>query len=216
MHKYELVAIALVVLSFLTAFVVYPTLPEKVPIHWNAKGEVDGYGSPLFGAFIFPAIGVFIIFLFWLIPKIAVFKENFKKFEKEYYLLEIFLILYFIIFYILTLLPNFGFEFNMSFGVVPLVSFLFIVLGIMMPRFKRNFFVGIRTPWTLANEEVWDKTHKLGGKVFIAMGLISLLALLFPSMFLVLFMAPLIAGIAIIVIYSFIEFRKINGGKIQL
>jgi len=216
MHKYEKIAIILVALSFLGAFLVYPLLPEKVPIHWNIKGEADGYGDPLAGAFIFPIIGVFMILLFWVIPKIAVFKENLKKFENEYYLFELFMVLFFIIMFKLTLLPNFGFEFNMSWAIMPLIAILFIFIGIIMPKFKRNFFVGIRTPWTIANDQVWGKTHKLGGKLFIALGVISLIGLILPDLFLYIFVAPVLFVVAILFVYSYLEFKKINGKNVQL
>jgi len=216
MHKYEKIAIILVALSFLGAFLVYPMLPEKVPIHWNIKGEADNYGDSLFGAFIFPIIGLFMILLFNIIPKIAVFKDNLKQFENEYYLFELVMVLFFIGMFKLTLLPNFGFQFNMSWGIMPLVAILFIFIGIIMPKFKRNFFVGIRTPWTIANDVVWKKTHILGGKLFIALGVLSLIGLLLPDFFLYLFVGPVFLAVAILVIYSYLEFKKINGGHVQL
>ncbi|MFH1240479.1 MAG: SdpI family protein [Candidatus Diapherotrites archaeon] len=216
MHKYEKMAIILVALMFLGAFIVYPMLPEKVPIHWNIKGEANGYGDPLVGAFMFPLIGIFMILLFWFIPKIAVFKENLKKFENEYYLFELFMILFFIVMFKLTLLPNFGFEFNMSWAIMPLIAILFIFIGIIMPKFKRNFFMGIRTPWTIANDVVWEKTHKLGGKLFIALGVISLIGLILPDLFLYIFVAPVLLVVAILFVYSYLEFKKINGGHVQL
>jgi len=216
MHKYEKIAVILVALSFLVAFVVYPMLPEKVPTHWNIKGEADGYGDPLFGAFIFPIIGVFMILLFRFIPKIAVFKENLKQFENEYYLFELFMVFFFLIMFALTLLPNFGYDFNMSWGVMPLISVLFIFIGFIMPKFKRNFFMGIRTPWTISNDVIWEKTHKLGGKIFIALGVISLASLFFPDFFMYIFIAPVLLSVAILFVYSYLEFKKINGKQVQL
>ena len=216
MNKFQLISIAIVVLGFVTAFAIYPMLPEKVPIHWNVYGEVDNWGDPLFGAFIFPVVGILVVIGFWGIPKIMVFKENLMQFEREYYMLELLLILFFMAMYVITMLPNFGVEMNMGVMISPLIAILFVGLGLMMPRFKRNFFVGIKTPWTLANDIVWDKTHKLGGKVFIAMGLIPLVAFLFPDMFLLVFMVPLFAGIGGIVIYSYLEFRKVNGSNVRL
>ncbi len=198
---------ALAILAVLTAFLAYPVLPSSVPIHWNAQGMVDGCGPKWVGAFLFPIVMVLFLFFLFLIPKIAVFKKNLKDFEESYWALGYVLELFFLIFYALTLLPNFGYSFNMSQLLMLPLGMLFISLGILMPSFKRNFFVGIRTPWTLANDRVWEKTHRLGGKLFVLAGLASLVSVPFSSVAIFISVFSVLVAVAITIVYSFFEFR---------
>jgi uncharacterized membrane protein len=198
----------LVIAAVALGFLVYPSLPESVPIHWNAVGEADGYGPSWVGAFLFP-LGMALVLLFLVVvPKIAVFKENMRAFERQYWLLGAMLELFFILFFAITLAPNYCSGFNFSQALALLLAMLFVFIGWLAPSFKRNFFVGIRTPWTLANDKVWEKTHKLGGRLFIAAGLITLLGALFPShAFWIAITAILVAAVAAVA-YSFLLYRK--------
>ncbi len=196
------------------AFFVFPVLPATVPTHWDAAGEIDSYGPAWMGAFLFPAVMAFVLLLFVVVPKIAVFKENLKAFEKQYWLLGFALQLFFLVFYGVTLLPNFNVKFNFSLLFTLPLAFLFIALGLLMPSFKRNFFVGIRTPWTLASDAVWEKTHRLGGKLFVVSGILALLLAFFPGFSVLLAIGPILAAATIVVVYSLLLFRKM--GKRQL
>lgn len=196
------------IIAVLLSFVIYPTLPGTVPVHWNALGQVDGYGPNWMGAFLVPAIMAFVLLLFVIIPKIEVFQKNLKAFEKEYWLLCYVLQLFFLVLFALTLLPNYGYCFNFAQIFALPFGMLFISIGILLPSFKRTFFVGIRTPWSLANDEVWKKTHVFGGKAFILAGLATLVSAPFPNaVFIVLIIAILLAAISSIV-YSYVEFTK--------
>ncbi len=214
MNLFKAACVALVIAAVAAGFLVYPSLPARVPTHWNAAGEVDAYGPSWVGALLLPLVMAFVLLLFALIPKIAVFKENFGAFEKQYWALGLIILLFFALFYAITLAPNYGFQANVSQPLVLLAAMLFIAVGILMPSFKRNFFVGIRTPWTLANDIVWEKTHRLGGKLFIAAGVISLTGLLALGFSITLLIGAVLAAAAISVVYSFLAFRKT--GKRQL
>jgi len=115
---------------------------------------------------------------------------------------------FFILFYAITLMPNFGISFNFSQLFMLPVSMLFISIGVLMPSFKRNFFVGIRTPWTLADDKVWKKTHKFGGKAFVLAGLAILLSIPFPEASVSVTVVAALAAALGSVVYSFILFRK--------
>ena len=179
MKAFKAGCFAVVVLAVILAFSVYSILPASVPTHWNADGVADGWGDSWEGAFIFPIMMAAILLLFVVIPKLIVFEKNFKDFEKQYWILAFVIQMFFFLFYIMTLLPNFGYEFNFSQILVLPMAMLFISIGILLPSFKRNFFVGIRTPWTLADDKVWKKTHKLGGKLFILAGFAGLVSILY-------------------------------------
>jgi len=196
------------IIAVLLSFFIYPHLPGTVPIHWNAFGDIDGYGPSWVEAFLFPAIMAFMLLLFVIIPKIEVFQKNINAFQRQYWLLCLSLQSFFLVLFALTLSPNFGYRFNLSQLVALPFGMLFISIGVLLPSFKRNFFAGIRTPWALANDEVWRKTHEFGGKAFILAGFATLISAPFPkAVFLVLIAAIMIAAIASVV-YSYIEFKK--------
>jgi len=207
----KLLAFSVTILAVFLSFAAYPMLPNTVPIHWNASGEADGFGPAWSGAFIFPLVMAFVLLMFALIPKIAVFKKNLKAFEKQYWLLSLVIQLFFLIFYIVTLLPNFGFKAALSQLFSLPLAFMFIAIGLLMPSFKRNFFVGIRTPWTLASDKVWKKTHDFGGTLFLAAGIVSLaLPFLIPEQAILSVVVVVLAAAIATVIYSFLEFRKLE------
>ncbi|MBU0635468.1 SdpI family protein, partial [Candidatus Micrarchaeota archaeon] len=189
---------------------VFPLLPEQTPIHWNAQGEIDGYGPPWIGALLFPAIMVFMLLLLIVVPKIAVFKENLKAFEKQYWQLGVVLELFFLIFFIVSLLPSFGITANFFVSFTIPFGFLFLAIGYLMPSFKRNFFVGIKTPWSLANDTVWEKTHSLGGTLFMLAGIIAIVSSLAPAQAFWIAIAAIIVATVIPLVYSFLLYQKIR------
>jgi len=208
MGHFKTACFAITALAIIASFLAFPLLPAVVPTHWNAAGQIDGYGSSWVGAFMLPGIMVFVLLLLLLIPKIAVFKKNLEEFEKQYWALGFALEFFFILFYAITLMPNFGISFNFSQLFMLPVSMLFISIGVLMPSFKRNFFVGIRTPWTLADDKVWKKTHKFGGKAFVLAGLAILLSIPFPEASVSVTVVAALAAALGSVVYSFILFRK--------
>jgi len=205
---------AVVIIAVIASFLIYPLLPGTVPTHWNALGEADATGPAWFGAFLFPLMMSLVLLLFVAIPKIVVFKKNFKAFEKQYWILALVIQVFFLLFYAVTLLPSFGYACSLSLLFSLPLSFMFIAIGLLMPSFKRNFFVGIRTPWSLANDKVWKSTHEFGGKLFVAAGVISLIAAFVPNNSILSVVAPVLIAAIGAVAFSFLEFRK--SGKVKL
>ncbi len=212
---YRYVAVLIAVIALIVGFVVFSFMPEKVPIHWNARGEIDSFGPKWVSAFLSPAIMLFVLGLFFLIPRIAVFQKNLQEFRKQYWLFAAVLQLFFLAFFTATLSPIAGINFNMSVFMLFAVGALFVFIGLLMPSFKRNFFVGIRTPWTLASEEVWNKTHAIGGKAFILAGIAFFLIAFLPSEYFVFAIVVFVVLIAVFLFaYSCWLYRKM--GKPEL
>jgi len=203
-------AYSLAMASVILGVAIFPMLPALVPTHWNAFGQVDAFGPSWVGAFLIPALMIFIALLFAGIPKIDVMKENFKHFKRPYWALCFVIELFFLILFELTLLPNFGFSFNFFQFLLFPAALLFISIGFLLPSFKRNFFVGIRTPWTLSSDEVWDKTHRFGGKAFFFAGTAIIASLPYPKAILIVTIAVTVSAVANSVLFSFLEFRKIE------
>jgi uncharacterized membrane protein len=208
MDKTILAAFVIVILSFAVSIYVQPQLPQQIASHWNAQGQVDGYMSKETGLFLMPLISLGLLILFLLIPKIDPLRKNIEKFRAHYIGLMLLMVSFFFYIHLVTILWNLGVAFNMSLTIIPALSVLFFYLGIVLENARMNWFVGIRTPWTLSNEKVWNKTHKLGGKLFKGSGIVALLGILLPDYFMFFVVGPIILSSIYLVVYSYLEFQK--------
>ena len=208
MRKINLVVLGIISLSFAVGIYFYPQMPDLMASHWSAKGEVDGYMSKFWGIFFMPFISIGLFLLFISIPKIDPLKENIAKFRKHFDGFIVLLMLFLFYLYLLTIFWNLGFKFNMPQLLMPAFGILFFYTGILTENAKKNWFIGIRTPWTLSSEAVWEKTHKLGGRLFKILGLITLLGIFIGqyAFILVIFSAIFIAIYTFI--YSYLEYQK--------
>ncbi|MBW2974110.1 SdpI family protein [Candidatus Woesearchaeota archaeon] len=206
--KKELPLIIFIILIFAASVYLYPKMPERMPVHWNSAGEIDGYGGRFAGLFLIPLFlaGIYLLFLF--LPKIMVYKENFEKFKGYFYGFKVVFILFFSAIYIAMLLPNFRIIINMVYIMIPSLSVFLFYIGYMLKFAKRNYFIGIRTPWTLASEDVWNKTHRLGSKLFKLSALVMLSSIFFPEQFVWFIIAPLLSVIVILFVYSYVQYQK--------
>ena len=207
-RKSEITIIAIILLSFVIGIYFYPHMPEKIASHWDSKGLVDGYMSKTWGLFLMPLISVGLFLLFVLIPKIDPLKMNIEQFRKYYDGFVVLVIGFLFYIYILTILWNTGIRFDMIQFLAPAFGILFYYTGILTENAKRNWFIGIRTPWTMSNKKVWEKTHKVGGRLFKIAGIISLLGIFFHDYAFIFIIAPVILVAAYTIIYSFIEYQK--------
>jgi uncharacterized membrane protein len=208
MRKSKLIVMLIIVTSFIIGIYFYPQIPEKMASHWNVQGQVDGYMSKSWGLFLMPIISLGLFLLFILITKIDPLKMNIEKFRKYFDGFIIFIILFLFYLYLLTILWNFDNKFSMNQVLSPAFGILFFYCGILIEKVKRNWFIGIKTPWTLSNEKVWDKTHQLGGKLFKIVGIIAFLGIIFPNYTFFLILFPVIAVSIYTVVYSYFEYQK--------
>ena len=208
MRKSEIIIIGIVLISFAIGIYVSPEMPQKIASHWNSQGEVNGYMSKFWGIFLMPIISVGLFLLFVIIPRIDPYKSNIEKFRKYYdnFILLIIVFLFYI--YLLTIFWNMGFRFNMITLLSPAIGILFYYSGVLIENAKMNYFIGIRTPWTLSSEKVWDKTHKIGGKLFKIAGIIAILGILFQSYAIFLILVPMLLSAIYSVVFSYIEYQK--------
>jgi len=207
------ISLFIMILSFFIGAFAYAYAPDIIPTHWNAQGEIDGYMDKFWGLFMLPIISVGLFALFVYLPKIEPRKMNLELF-KEYYpgiLLVTIGFLFYI--YILSILAAFGYNFNMIQMIAPAFATIFYYLGTVLDKIKSNFFIGIRTPWTISDELVWEKTHKLGGKLFKSSGIIALFGAFFKEIAFILVMAPILAVSVFLVVYSYVEYKKIHKGE---
>ncbi len=185
---------------------------DALATHWNAAGEADGYGSAFMALYFLPLLTMAMSAMIAVMPMLDPLKANVEKFRREY---NIFIAAFAgFMFYIqgLTLAWNAGLKFSMTGLMAPGFGLLFIASGMVLRKAKRNYFIGIRTPWTLANDTVWDKTHELGGQLFIASGILTTLCVFVPDASIFVLLVTAIGASLITMVYSYLEFRKIDKG----
>lgn len=203
-----MLGLGLVVLAFLTAGYFYPQMPDKMASHWNLQGEADGFSDKGFAVFFMPFVSLAIFVLLIFLPKLDPLKKNYEGFQKEYDGFVVLLIGFFYYLYLLSISYNLGISFDFTQMFSPGLGVLFFYIGIVLEKAKQNWFVGIRTPWTLSNEVVWNKTHAVAARVFKAAGVAAFLGVLFPTgMTLAVVLA--IVGALGSVVYSYLEFKKL-------
>ncbi|WP_366923501.1 DUF1648 domain-containing protein [Metallumcola ferriviriculae] len=190
----------------------YPQLPDQVPMHWNVQGEVDDYGSRLTGAFAIPLLNVAIYFLFIFLPRLDPKYDNYRKFSEVYRIFRYAMHLFFTGLYLVTIATALGNPLPIGRIVPAGVALLLLVIGNYLGRVRHNYFLGIRTPWTLANEEVWRKTHRLTGYLWTGTSLTALVAaLMLPQDLIWMVFFPLILGPPFFAVgYSYWLYRRIS------
>lgn len=212
--KDDTIQLLLIALMFLIGVLTYSHLPDQVPTHWNIRGEVDGYGSRTFGALGIPVITLGIFFLFRLLPTIDPKKRNYARFAKSYWAIKLVFIIFMFTLYSATILYSLGFPVNITFVVNLLIGILFIIIGNYLGKVKHNYFVGIKTPWTLADEEVWKKTHRLAAPLMVGAGASFIIgALVRHSATSILSFGMIMVAVLVPTIYSYLLFRKRHPDK---
>lgn len=204
----SLMALAIVLISFVVGIYFYAQMPESLASHWNASGQVDGYTSKFWGLFSLPLISLGLLLLLSLIPKIDPLKANIELFRGYYDALIVLVIAFLFYLHLLTILWNLGARFNMLQPLAPAFGLLFYYLGVLIQNAKRNWSIGIRTPWTLSSDRIWEETHKTGGKLFKAAGLVAVLGVFFPSYAIYLLIVPVLLVAAYMTLFSYFAYQR--------
>ncbi len=203
---------AVVILMFAAGALLYPRLPDRIPLHWDIRGQVDRWGARTFFNVFFPAlIALGFCLLAWVLPRLDPLRRSYERFRTSYYLVLDVIVAFLAFLYGVTLYGAFNPALPVG-VVVPIgVGLLMAVIGNQLGKIKRNFYIGIRTPWTLASETVWTRTHRIGGRLFVVAGLGCVPAAFLPApmnfiVFLALVLgASLASGVISYVIYHRLE-----------
>jgi uncharacterized membrane protein len=200
--------IAVLIVTFLVTITVYPTAPDRIVSHWDAAGEADGSMSKFWGLFLIPIIMTGFVALLAVLPRIDPHKKNYEKFRDYYDGFILLFALFLLAIQVQIILWSIGYQISPNITFPILIGMLFIYLGFLLEHAEQNWFVGIRTPWTLSSTTVWKKTHELGGKLFKIAGVISCLGV-FAGVYALLFvLIPALIVAVITVAYSYYEFQK--------
>ncbi len=198
----------IVIACFITGALVYPALPAHLISHWNATGHPNGVLGKFWGTFLLPFIMLFIIGVWALLPRIDPLDRHFKSFRYVYDFLWFLIVSFLAYVYALMLGINLGWQVNMLSAIMPALGILIFIIGFLLIKIKRNWFVGIRTPWTISSDTVWRKTHHLASILFKAAGVtIFLGGLIEPQFALWWIFAPIGVAVLVPVIYSYFVYR---------
>jgi Predicted integral membrane protein len=203
------IPLLIVVAAIVASAAVYQRLPETIPTHWDMDGQPNGWSSRAFGAWFTPVLLLGMWALVRILPAIDPKGANYAKFGGAFEAIIESLMLFLLGMHILLLRAGLGQSAPMQ-RVVPFaVGMLLIVVGNLLPRMRPNWFVGIRTPWTLSSDRVWEKTHRFGGRVFVAGGiLIVLSAFGAPQLASIVLVTVVVLSTAAVLIYSYAEWKR--------
>jgi len=188
----------------------YPSLPSSMPIHWDIAGHINGWAPKEWGAWIAPAIGLLLTILFPVFATIDPKSENYKDFSRAWNLLQLCIVIFFAYMEGVVFYTIFHPAHNALLGRDLLIGigFLFVVLGNYMGKIRQNFFIGVRTPWTLSDPEVWHQSQRIGGWTFVIGGIATIiLSWLFP-MTIGWFIGVIVAIVVIPVLSSYVLYQR--------
>lgn len=199
---------ALLAAMFALAAVTWPHAPDRIPVHWGMDGEVNGYGGKFEGLLLVPLIAAAVYVMFLVLPKLDPGRANYPHFSGVYTMFRFGILVFLAVVYGVIHLWIRGYRPPMSVLAPILTGGLFILIGSVMGKVRPNWFVGIRTPWTLSSKRSWSKTHRVAGWVFMVEGVCLIVAGALRSSA-ALVAALVIGGVGILgtIVYSYLLWR---------
>lgn len=186
----------------------YRRLPERFPVHWNVAGRPDGWLAKPWGILLWPGLSLVVYLGFGFLPRLDPRRKNYADFAATYRFFRRTLSGFSLLVGAAVLLAGLGFAVHLGNLIRFLIGFLLAAWGNLLPRIGPNWFLGIRTPWTLEDPEVWRRTHRLGGRLFVLAGLILMLAAFFEGAVAAAGLGLALALILYTVPYSYLLYRR--------
>lgn len=210
--KKEWYVVLLLILPFIASAYLWNDLPDEVPTHFNLQGEADDWGPKWVNAIMIPGIALATYLSLIFIPFIDP-KKRIESRQKPIAAIRIVLSLFFVFMYVFVMAESLGTDINFSIYLQIGIGLLFLALGNYMQSIKQNYFIGVKTPWTLESEEVWKRTHRLTAKVWTVGGLIMMISPLTisnPILYWTIFSVVVSVLVLVPVIYSYVIFQKLD------
>lgn len=205
------IAPMVVLLMLAAVLVAWGSLPEQVPTHWGVSGEADAWGSRS-SLFILPAVALGLWGLFMMLIRIGPRHENLARSRETWWLVANCSIVMLAVVHFTQLAAGLGWQVDVSRLVLVASCILVVAIGNYLPRMKPNWWMGIRTPWTLESDEVWRETHRVGGRWMVIGGVVAALAVFLPAPVNVFAFLSILVGVSIFaVVYSYLIWRRLGG-----
>lgn len=212
--KKEWYVLLILLMPFVASAILWDDLPDVVPTHFNIQGEADDYGPKWMTAIMIPAIGLATYFMLIFLPAIDP-KKRIESNQKPIAAIRIYTSLFMVGIYAFVMSITLGSAIDLVDYLFAAVGLFFMIIGNYLNSVKPNYFIGVRTPWTLENPEVWRLTHRLTSKIWIVGGILFIIVpLLFGipnAAYLTAFIIVVLAGIPLV--YSYIAFKKIQSSE---
>jgi uncharacterized membrane protein len=208
-RKYYFIGIVLTAAVFVAILIAYPQLPNQVPTHWNMQGQANDYSAKWTLFLIGPGLMAGILLLFYFLPWLSPKQWQIDTFQSTYLYIMVVLVSMLAYFTGVSLWVGLGYAANVDRAIVGGICLLFALLGNVMGKVRRNFYIGVRTPWALANERVWNATHRFAAKIFVLGGVIGL-ALTAIGVKGWLPFAALMASALVPVVYSLVVYKQLK------
>ena len=210
--KQDWAILLILLLPFAILAYFWNSYPEQIPMHWNFSGQVDRYDPKIPALFYIPALNIVLYFLFLFLPKLDPKGKNYTMFSRFYQIIKTGMASFMTFLFMVITAASLGIKINVMYAVIAPMILLFLIMGNFMGTIKPNYFVGIRLPWTLNNDEVWRLTHRLAGFIWVWASLFMLVMLLIlpEPVMAVTFWIYLAAIVLIPSVYSFTVYKKIT------
>jgi uncharacterized membrane protein len=203
------ISVAFTVAVSIYSALIFPKMPNPTPSHWDINGNVNGYSSPGLVAFLMPAMMLVFLGLLISLPKMS--PKNFKidSWEHVYYLIML-LVIGLLGSLHLVILSSTKSEMMVTPQLfVGLIFLFFAFLGNVIGKVRRNFWVGVRTPWTLANETVWNVVHRRAGQLWVATGIVGAILCWVGTPFWIAFTLLMLAAF-LPVVHSYVLWKRLD------
>ncbi len=206
--KKDCLSLIILLIPFLFIAVFWDRFPDQIATHFNMEGEADDYSSKAVGLFMIPFVNMGLYFLFKALPFLDPSSKSFALYDDKFRIIQLIVHSFMLFFFFMICFHSLGYSGDLQLPMLYGFLLIFLLLGNYMGNIRKNYFIGIRTPWTLSNDEVWKLTHRFAAKVWVAASLITMAIIPFIPMPHIAIGVYLSVIILIPVVYSFIIFKK--------
>lgn len=194
---------------FALAALSWHAVPDRIPVHWGISGRPDRWGGRFEGLLLLPLVGLLTYLVLLLAPRIDPGRANYASFAGAYGTVRLVVLLSMLALQVVMVLAARGHSVDVATLVPLIVGAMFVVLGNLFGKLRPNWFIGIRTPWTLSSKRSWDRTHHAGGWLFILFGFLLMSTALARTTWVIITVIGVIAaGVLGLVVYSYVEWRR--------
>lgn len=205
--KKESLRLVIILLPFVFLAIFWTDLPDRIPMHWNLQGEVDGYGSRL-GLLGLAAINLVVFVMFILLPHLDPKRQNYALFQDKWHIMQVIIHLFLTYVFMLIAFIALGYQLQADLIIKYGIIGLFLILGNYLGTLRRNYFIGIKTPWTLSSDYVWRRTHRFAATLWVMSSLLMLLYNFWEKTYPWAFFVYIGVLAVVPVVYSFVIYKN--------